>query len=129
MFQYKRNAWKCTTDLIMPGPVTCLHILHAQALLAAVAKAWEMNGAGSGVVSDALPGQGIMPEAGLSRAGRVLTAAGMLDPSNSSLVGAASADTSYQLVPGEVCLALAALECCLMIDVIRPRLQHYEGFL
>lgn len=71
----------------------------------------EVNGAGSGMGSDALPGQRIIQEAGLSRAGRVLTAAGMLDPSNTSLADAAGADTSYQLVPGETCL-IDPVPCC-----------------
>lgn len=73
-----------------------------------------MNGAGSGLEPDALPGQRIVPEAGLSRAGRVLTAAGMLDPTNTSLADAAGADTSYQLVPGEFC----RVDPCLLLDCI-----------
>ncbi|KAK9832201.1 hypothetical protein WJX74_002645 [Apatococcus lobatus] len=56
---------------------------------------------GLGLGLDVLPGQGIAQDAGLSRAGRVLTAADVLNPSNSSLADIANADSSYQLVPVE----------------------------
>lgn len=83
----------------------------------------EVNGAGLGLGPDALPGQGSMPDAGLSRAGRVLTAAGLLDPNNTSLADAAGADTSYQLVPGEglpgAPLSPAGLDCCFKLHA-RP---------
>ena len=68
-----------------------------------------MDGAGSGLGIDALPGQGVLPDAGLSRAGRVLTAADTLHASNTSLADLAGADNSYQLVPGDLDLSHLAL--------------------
>ena len=77
-----------------------------------------MDGAGSVLDVDALPGQGNLPDAGLSRAGRVLTAADMLHASNTTLADLAAADNSYQLVPGELDLIhLSACQACVLLLV------------